>query len=142
MFATVAKLGAGSKLFYENPSAPGAFLLLDNARAFGQTGSQGEFVETTPISKKVREYIRGLKTPPQKQFTFNHHTSDNYREFLALVDDDNVDNIKMRIDYESGDRAEFTIVPNGRVMDEATGDAQLQMLVFGQQTGDAVWSEF
>lgn len=144
MFATVAKLGAGSKLYFENPSAPGAYLLLDNALLFGQTGEQGEFVETTPISKKVREYIRGLKTPPTKQITFNDVPGDaNYQAYLAAVrDEDNVAAIKHRIDYENGRRAEFNMVANGHLMDEATGDAQLKMLVFGQQTGATVWSEF
>lgn len=143
MFATVAKLGAGSRLFYENPNNPGVFLPLDNALTVGQTGTQGEFTQVTPLSSKVHKYIRAMKTPPQKQVTFNDHVSPNYEEFLALVDDEaNVDQIRMRIDYENGRRGEFDIVPNGRVMDEATSDAQLKMIVFSQQTGDVTWSIF
>lgn len=143
MFATVAKLGAGSRLFYENPNNPGVFLPLDNALTVGQTGVQGSFLQVTPLSSKVHQFIREMKTPPQKQIDFNDHSSPNYEEFLALVDDeDNVDKIRMRIDYENGRRGEFDIVPNGRVVDEASGSAQLKMLVFSQQTGDVTWSIF
>lgn len=143
-FSTVAKLGAGSKLYFENPSAPGVFLLLDNVLNLGQTGEQGEFVEITPISKTVREYIRGLKTPPNKQLTFNDVPADaNYALYLSKVDDEaNVASIKHRIDYANGRRAEFTIVASGRVVDEADGNAQLKMIVFGQQSGETVWSEY
>jgi hypothetical protein len=143
MFATVAKLGAGSTLSFENPSAPGVFLPLANALTVGQTGEQGEFVEVTPLSAKVRQYIRGLKTPPTKQLVFNDHDSPNYEVFLSVVDDeDNVDFINFRIDYENGRRASFAMVANGRMMDEADGSTQLKMMVFGQQTGATTWSTF
>lgn len=143
-FSTVAKLGAGSKLYFENPSAPGTWLLLDNALNLGQTGEQGEFVEVTSISKTVREYIRGLKTPPTKQLTFNDIPADaNYALYLSKVDDEaNVASIKHRIDYSNGRRAEFSIVASGRVVDEADGNTQIKMLVFGQQTGATTWSEY
>lgn len=143
MFATVAKLGAGTTLYFENPSAPGVFLPLNNGLSVGQTGEQGEFVETTPLSKKIREYIRGLKTPPTKQLVFNDHDSPNYEVFLSVVDDeDNVPFINFRIDYENGRRASFAMVANGRMMDEADGNTQLKMMVFGQQTGGVTWSTF
>lgn len=142
MFATVAKLGSGSRLYFENPSAPGVYLPLDNALTVGQTGEQGEFNETTPLSSKVRTYIRGLKTPPTKQLVFNDHESPNYETFLSVVDDEeNVDSINLRIDYENGRRASFAMVANGRMMEEADS-TQLKMMVFGQQTGATTWSVF
>jgi hypothetical protein len=142
-FSTVAKLGAGSKLYFENPAAPGTFILLDNALTLGQSGEQGEFVETTPISKTVREYIKGLKTPPSKQLSFNDVPADtNYALYLSKVDDESVASVKHRIDYSNGRRAEFTVVMSGRVLDEADGNTQLKMQVFGQQSGATVWSEF
>lgn len=139
-----AKLGAGSVLKYEDPAAPGTYVPLVTALDIGgQTGSQGEFVETTPISQTVREYIRGMKTPPDKQFTFNHQPGNAaYARFLQVVDNQSYDFIKMRIDYTSGDRADFNIVANGRVMDSAEGNTQLKHIVFGKQTGDVTWSEF
>lgn len=141
-FATTAKLGAGSTLFYENTEATPAYVALENALNFGQVGEQGEFVQITPISKTVHEYIRGMTTPPSKQFTFNHVPGDaDYQAFLDLVDDPAVDSINMRVEYSTGDQADFTIVPNGRVMDEPQGNGQLQMIVFSQQTGSTDWSE-
>lgn len=142
-FATTTKLGAGSKLYFEDPASPGTWLLLDNALTVGQVGEQGEFVETTPISKKAREYIRGMTTPPNKQLTFNDVPGEaNYKKLLDAVDDTNIDNIKMRMDFTNGTRGAFTIVTNGRVMEEPQGNAQLQMIIFGQQTGATEWTEF
>lgn len=144
MFATVAQIGAGSTMFYEPPNAPGTWVELPNALNLGQTGEQGEFVEVTPISKKVREYIRGMKTPPDKQITFNDVPGiADYQTYLNFVrDEDSVDNIKHRIDYSNGRRAEFVMVPNGMMVDEAEGNTQLKMLVFGKQSGATTWSEF
>jgi hypothetical protein len=144
MFKTVATLGAGSTLYYEPPNAPGTRVALDNALNLGQTGEQGEFIETTPISKKVREYIRGMKTPPDKQISFNDVPGDAaYEAYLGFIrDEDNVTSIKHWIDYANGRRAEFVIVPNGHMMDEAEGNAQLKMLVFGKQSGKTTWSEY
>lgn len=141
--STTAKLGAGSKLYFENPASPGVYKLLDNTLLFGQTGAQGEFIEKTPISKTVREYLRGLKTPPQKQITFNDESNANYDEFLTVWDDEaNVDQLNMRLDFSNGRRAEFVLVSNGRVLDEPQGNAQLQMICFAQQSGETTWSVF
>jgi hypothetical protein len=139
-----AKLGAGSVLKYEDPAVPGVYVSLTTATDIGgQTGSQGEFVETTPIASTTREYIRGMKTPPDKQFTFNHQPGNAaYKRFLDVVDNQSYDFIKMRVEYTSGDRADFNIVANGRVMEPADGGSQLKHLVFGKQTGDVAWSEF
>lgn len=143
-FSNVAKLGAGTQLYFENPAQPGIWLLLDNVLSIGQVGEQGEFVETTPISKTVREYIRGLKTPPQKQMTFNDVPADaNFQEFLSVWDDEqNVDTINMRVDYSNGRRAEFVLVPSGWVEDDAQGSTQLQIIAFAQQSGATSWSEY
>lgn len=144
MFKTVAQIGAGSTLYYEPPNAPGTWVALPNALNLGQTGEQGEFVEVTPISAKVREYIRGLKTPPDKQITFNDTPGiAAYEAYLGFIrDEENIDSIKHRIDYTTGRRAEFVIVPNGMMVDEAEGNTQVKMMVFGKQTGATLWSEF
>lgn len=139
----IAKLGAGCKLFYEDPVVPGVFVELPNALDVGgQTGSQGEFVETTPISKTTREYIAGLKTPPDKQFNFNHQPGlAAYARFLQIVDQANtLGNVNMRVDFTSGDRADLNVALSGRVMDNAEGASQLKHIVFGKQSGDPVWS--
>lgn len=143
-FSNTVKLGAGSKLSFENPYSPGIFLLLDNAMSFGQTGEKGEFIETTPISKKTKTYTRGLKTPPDREFVFQDIPADpNYQLYLAAVkDEDNVTSIKHRIDYSNGRRAEFIVIMNGFMLDEAEGNSMLKMKVAGQQSGDTVWSEF
>lgn len=137
--STVAKLGAGSKLYYERPAAPGVFILLDNALNIGEVGEQGEFIETTPISKTVREYVKGLSTPPSKSIGFNDVPGDSvYETFLA--DWDSADSINFRVDYTNNRRGAFALIPNGRVMDEPQGSTQLINRVFAQQSGATAWS--
>jgi hypothetical protein len=132
------KLGAGSKLFYTTGGGSPVWVELTEALDIGQVGEQGEFVETTPISKTVREYIAGLKTPPQKQLTFNHVPGDtDYAGFLTLVDAGAA--ISMRVDYTTGDRASFSLVPSGRVMESPEGNSQLKMICFFQQSGGTTW---
>jgi hypothetical protein len=137
--STVAKLGAGSKLYYERPAAPGVFILLDNALNIGEVGEQGEFIETTPISKTVREYVKGLQTPPSKTIGFNDQPGEAvYAQFLT--DWEASDSINFRVDYTNNHRAAFALIPNGRVMDEPQGSTQLIMRVFAQQSGGTTWS--
>lgn len=142
-FSNVAKLGAGSVISFEDPANPGVYLNLEHALSIGQVGEQGEFVEVTPISKTVREYIRGLETPPQKQLTFNDVPADaNYQALLAQWDDKvNVDKIKFRVVFTNGRQADFDLIPSGRVMEEAQGSSQLQMILFSQQSGATAWGE-
>lgn len=136
--SAVVQLGAGSKLLYTTGGATPVWVELTEALDIGQVGEQGEFVETTPISKTVREYIAGLKTPPQKQITFNHVPGNaDYAAFLALVD--GTAPIAMRADYTTGDRASFSLVPSGRVMEAPEGNSQLKMICFFQQTGGTTW---
>jgi hypothetical protein len=142
MFKTVATLGAGTKLYYEDPEAPGIYVLLDNALTVGQTGEQGEFVDTTPLSKKVREYIASLETPPQKQLTFNDTPGVvSYERFVTLVRN-RAPSINMRIDFEHGRRAQFAMAVSGFMVEDPEGAAQIKASVFGQQSGATNWSEF
>lgn len=143
-YSLFAKIGAGSVLKYEDPDAPGIYVTLPNALDVGgQTGSQGEFVEITPISATTREYIRGLKTPPDKQFTFNDVPGiAAYERFLAIARNESYGAIKMRIEYTVGRRADFNVALSGHVMEQAEGGSQLKMIVFGKQSGEPTWSEF
>ena len=59
---TEAIIGAGTCLSFEDPASPGGYLELEEARTIGATGTQGEFVETTPLKATTRTYIPGLKT--------------------------------------------------------------------------------
>tara|TARA_B110000503_G_scaffold134062_1_gene212495 strand:+ start:348 stop:776 length:429 start_codon:yes stop_codon:yes gene_type:complete len=136
---TVATLGAGSKLYYEPVALPGTWVLLAGALNIGEVGEQGEFIETTPILAEVREYTRGLKTPPNKTMTFNDTPGDaDYVAFLAEVDADA--SVQFKVEYKNNHQAVFTLILSGRLMQEAEGGAQLKMNIFGQQSGATAWS--
>ena len=137
--STLATLGAGSKLYYEPTASPGTWVLLANALNIGEVGEQGEFIETTPINAEVREYTRGLKTPPNKTITFNDTPGDaDYVAFLAEVDADAL--LQFKVEYKNNHQGIFTLILSGRLMQEAEGGSQLKMNVFGQQSGATAWS--
>lgn len=138
MATTTATLGAGSVLSYEDPANPGTYVDLPNALEIGEVGEQGEFVETTPISQTVREYIAGLETPPDKTIVFNDITGNAaYVAFLAEVDARN--EISMRVVYSSDHQATFNVALAGRIMQSPEGSTQNKMSVFGKQSGAAAW---
>ena len=135
----VPTLGAGSKLYYEPSAAPGTWVLLASALNIGEVGEQGEFIEVTPICDEVREYTRGLKTPPNKTITFNDIPGDaDYVAFLAEVDADAT--LQFKVEYKNNHQAIFTLVLSGRMMQEAEGGSQLKANIFGQQSGATAWS--
>lgn len=137
--STLPTLGAGSKMYYEPTASPGTWVLLANALNIGEVGEQGEFIEYTPISEEIRQYIRGLKTPPSKTVIFNDQPGDaNYVAFLAEVDADAT--LQYKVEYKNNHQAIFSVVHSGRMMQEAEGGAQLKMNVFGQQTGGTAWT--
>jgi|GEM_PF-2922004 len=140
-FSQIPTLGAGTALSFQDPdSQSGEFLVIENALDIGAVGAQGEQVEVTPVIKKTREYISGLKAPPDRTVTFNHSPGiANYQRYLALVDEGR--NILHRVDYLSGDRAEFDVVMLGRQMQSPQGNSQLIMEIFGKQSGDPAWTE-
>ena len=137
--STLATLGAGSELYYEPTASPGTWVLLANALNIGEVGEQGEFIETTPINAEVREYTRGLKTPPNKTMSFNDTPGDaDYVAFLAEVDADAL--LQFKVVYKNNHQGIFTLILSGRLMQEAEGGSQLKMNVFGQQSGATTWS--
>ena len=135
----VPTLGAGSKMYYEPSASPGTWVLLANALNIGEVGEQGEFIEYTPIAEEVREYIRGLKTPPSKTITFNDQPGNaNYAAYLVEVRADAT--LQYKVEYKNNHQAIFSVVHNGLMMQEAEGGSQLKMNVFGQQTGATTWT--
>lgn len=139
-FSTVAKLGAGTVLSFEDPDgSSGVYIDLPNALLLGNVGEQGEFVETTPISQTVREYIAGLETPPNKTITFNDIPGNtDYENFMDAVRAR--ETINMKVTYTNGRIADFTLVMAGSLMLEPQGNQQLRMQVFAQQSGATTWS--
>lgn len=136
--ATVATLGAGTVLSYEDPLNPGTYVDLPMALEIGDVGEQGEFVETTPIAEVVREYIAGLETPPDKTIVFNDLPGNAaYVAFLAEVDARNT--ISMRVTYSNNHQGTFDVVLAGRISPSPEGNSQLKMNVFGKQSGAVVW---
>lgn len=136
--STVAVLGAGTTLSYEDPLNPGTYVDLPMALEIGDVGEQGEFVETTPIAEVVREYISGLETPPDKTIVLNALAGNAaYAAYMAEVDARNT--VSHRVVYSNNDQATFDVVLAGRIAPSPEGNAQLKMNVFGKQSGAAAW---
>lgn len=137
--STVAKIGAGSVLSFEDPDTADTFLPLTEALTLGAIGEQGEFVETTPIAATTRTYIPGLKTPPDKEITGNDVPGDaNQEKFLALAK--SMETVNMKIELANGRIAAFTLALSGWQINEPAGDGAIVWTVFGKQSGDVTWT--
>ena len=136
--STVAKIGAGTVLAYESDT-PDTYVDLVNATAIGATGEQGEFVETTPIAALTKEFISGMKTPPDKEITLNDVPGDAVQEaFLAKAKAN--EQVKMQVTFSNGRVGKFTLALSGYQVNEPEGGSAITVTVYGKQSGDTVWS--
>lgn len=137
--STVARIGAGSILSFEDPDTANTFLPLTEALSIGAIGEQGEFVETTPISATTRTYIPGLKTPPDKEITGNDVPGDaNQEKFLALAKA--MVTVNMKVELANGRVATFTLAMSGWQINEPAADGAIVWTVYGKQSGDVTWT--
>ena len=137
---TVAIIGAGTTLSFEDPAKSGTFKELVEARTIGAIGEQGEFVETTPIAAKTRTYIPGLKTPPDKEITGNDVPGDvNQEAFLKLAKD--MATVNMKVTYSNGRTGTFAMALSGWQMNDPQGGEALQWTAYGKQSGDVTWTQ-
>lgn len=135
--SSVEKLGAGCFLSW---SADGTtYKELPNGLEIGDTGSTGEFAQTTPIKSLTHTYIAGMKTPPQTQASFNHQPGlVDYKELLDAAKAG--EKVKLKKTYTTGDEAVMDVVLNGWVLNSPVNNEQLKSVVHWQQSGDEVWS--
>lgn len=137
--STVARIGAGSVLSFEDPATANTFLPLNEALSIGAIGEQGEFVETTPIAATTRTYIAGLKTPPDKEITGNDVPGDaNQEKFLALAKA--MKTVNMKVELANGRIAAFALIMSGWQINEPAGDGALVWTAYGKQSGDVTWT--
>ena len=137
--STVAIIGAGSTLSFEDPETKDSFLELAEALSVGAIGQQGEFVETTPIKATTRTYIPGLKTPPDKEITGNDVPGDaNQEKFLKLADGNKT--TRMKAVLANGRTGTFTIALSGWQINEPQGGEALKWTAYGKQSGGVTWS--
>lgn len=136
---TEAIIGAGTTLSFEDPANPGDYLVLEEARTIGATGTQGEFVETTPIKATTRTYIPGLRTPPDKEITGNDVPGNAHQEtFLQLAADNKI--VNMKVELSNGRTGAFVLALSGWQINEPQGGEALMWTVYGKQSGSVDWS--
>ena len=135
--STVEKLGAGCFLSWSPDGT--TYQELENALTIGDTGSEGAFVESTPIKKTTRTYIPDMQTPPQTQATFNHQPG--VTAYKAFIDAAKArQTVKLKKTYTTGDEAVIDAVLNGYKVNEPEGSGTVKSTVSWQQSGDEVWS--
>lgn len=105
-----------------------------------QVGTEGEFVDVTPIDELVREYIPGIRGAQQWIIAFRDVGADPDQD--SLIDAaQNQSTVKARITYSSGRVADFSVSCNGHYAAEVGLEAVLMHAVKGQITGDVAWSK-
>lgn len=138
---TIAKLAAGTLFEVEDTPGAGTYTEAVEPIGIGATGSNGEFVDVTPISATVREYIGGMRTPPARELQFNWDPSDAGQDILrAAADAGNT--VKCRVTFPTAtpEVATFDMALSGWVVDPPEADQPLRMTVSGQQAGIATWA--
>ncbi len=136
---TTALIAAGTVLSFEDPDTADTFLELTEATAIGAMGTQGEFVETTPLKATTRTYIPGLKTPPDKEIVGNDVPGDaNQEAFLQLATDNAT--VNMKVTLSNGRVGAFVMVLSGWQINEPSGAETLQWTVYGKQSGEVTWT--
>ena len=137
--SNIAKLGAGTVLAYEGDTA-GTYVDLVNATAIGSTGEKGEFIEVTPIAALTREYIPGMKTPPDKEITLNDVFDDVDQEaFLARAKTNAT--VNMQVTFSNGRVGKFVLAMSGYQVNEPQGNSAVTVTVYGKQSGETEWSK-
>jgi hypothetical protein len=138
--STIPTIGAGTIVSYEPSASPGTWVELPNILNIGEVGSTGEFLDVTPLSKQEREFIAGMKTPPDKKLDFNDTPGlAAYNTFLTVEVDNNTQ-VQFKVLYPNNHQATFTVALNGRMMQPAEGNTQLKMGVYGKQSGGTGWA--
>ena len=139
---TQAVLAAGTIVKVDDSASPGTYIEIAEPVEIGDTGEQGDFVDVTSIpagGNKTREFLAGLKTPFDKTFRFRWVFDDIGQ--IELIDQAEQGNtVSMQVDFSNGQMATFDIALSGRATAAPTPDAALDLLVYGKQTGDTVWS--
>lgn len=136
--SSVEKLGAGCKLSFSTDDGA-TWKDLVTALTIGDTGSEGEFVQTTPIMNTTHTFIPGMQTPPQTQATFNHQPGvADYKSFIDAAKARTT--VKLKKTYTTGDEAVITAALNGYKVTEPVGNEAVKSTVSWQQSGDEVWS--
>lgn len=136
--STVAKIGAGTVLAYESDT-PDTYVNLVNATAIGATGEQGEFVEVTPIASLTKQFISGMKTPPDKEITLNDAPGDAEQQaFLTKAKAG--ETINMQVTFSNGRIGKFALALSGYQVNEPEAGAAITVTVYGKQSGDTEWS--
>lgn len=139
--ATTEKLAQGAYVEFSTDASGNTFNEVLGVESVPRVGVEGSFVEVQSINEQTKRYIAGVKTPPEWELLFIRIGSDVQQDALiAAAVAGNT--IRVRITYNTGDRALINLVLNGYYADEAAqGDAKQMFGVKGQQSGDAVFDK-
>ena len=140
MASSVPVVGAGSIFRVGDGGDPTeTFSEAPQCVSFGKPGSQGEFVQATPISKTVHEYISGMETPPDKQLVF-HDVPGDAAQAAFLLQAYNRETVNCEIAYSNGRIAALTLVLAGYEVDDAEGNNPIKVTVYAKQSGAATYT--
>lgn len=140
MSSTIPVIGAGAVLKVGDGGTPTeVFAEVPGCVNIGEIGAKGEFVETTPISALVREYIAGMETPPDLSFTFNDLTGNTaQQDFLDQAAAR--ETVNMEVEYPNGRVARMTVVLAGYTVSNPESGKAIQVVVFAKQSGAATFT--
>lgn len=143
--ATKARLGIGTKVEID-PAGGSTFQEVIEPIDLGDIGETGDFVDVTNLDSPdaTREFIAGLKTPPDKTLTFRDVPEDTGQIALKAAAVAR-STIAMRITLPpktpaAPTVATFQLVLAGYVVSSPAADGALNIVVSGKQSGAVTWT--
>lgn len=135
MASSVPIIGAGAVLQVGDGATPTeVFTEVPQCVTIGEVGGKGEFVDATPISSLVKEFIAGMETPPDISLVFND-VPGNTAQAAFLVTAKARATRNFKIVYPNGRTAALRIVMAGYVVANPEAGKAMQVTVFGKQSG-------
>lgn len=132
-------LGAKSKFSVAlDPASPTTFTHIPTVLGFGEVGSEGELVQTTPIHLDQHTYIAGMQDGSEQAVVMNDIPGNADHESFCTKAREKA-TVPVRIEYTNGRTAQYDLVLTGFAMEEATHSDQLKCGVKGKISGEITW---
>lgn len=138
---SLARLAAGTVIEIEEPAESATWVAIAEPRELGDIGESGSFVDATHLSitDATRQYIAGLKDPPDKAFVFADIPADAGQIALkAAADAQETRVIRISLPATtpaSATQATMSVVLNGWVNQGPVVDGAVMLAVTGKQSG-------
>jgi hypothetical protein len=140
-FATTAKVGAKTKLEYEDFTTPATWHLLATVKDLPDVGDNVEPLNATPLHSVDHVYIDGDKNEPDDMEITMQDIPGNTEHEAFITRAKGFLTATLKITYNNGRVAEFDVQLLGYKVNPPTRGDVITISVTAKRTGGITWSE-